>query len=306
MLWVSANPRCGKSVLARHLVDSIVQTTESRTVCYFFFKDGFPDQKSVSSALCCILRQIFIQKPSILSEAILKRFNSGGETFNESFSELWQTLMQVAEDKDAGEIVCLLEAIDECEDQSGQGGSQLLKALCTRRSALGVTAENGHKETLTLLLEVGADPDFQGPFSGKAVMIASMAAHEEIAKLLLEAGAGVNDQSGNGETASIHASENGHEVIAKLLFEAGVNQSIERTYEWMSLMSAAVHGHAEIVNILLDAGCIRQQGATLALRHAALKGHEAVVKMLPEAGVEPSEEILLDARQSWKKGWKHL
>ncbi|KAM6478456.1 ankyrin repeat-containing domain protein [Trichoderma sp. SZMC 28011] len=138
MLWVSADPGCGKSVLMRHLVDSVVQTTASRTVCYFFFKDDFPDQKNVASALCCILRQIFVQKPSLLSEAILKRFNTGGETFNASFSELWQTFLQVVQDENAGEIVCLLDAIDECEDQSDQGRSQLLNALCalygTKRS----------------------------------------------------------------------------------------------------------------------------------------------------------------------------
>ncbi|KAJ4854240.1 ankyrin repeats (3 copies) domain-containing protein [Trichoderma breve] len=127
---VQADPGCGKSVLVRHLIDSVVQTTTSRTVCYFFFKDDFPDQKNVASALCCILRQIFMQKPSLLSEAILKRFNTGGETFNASFSELWQTFLQVVEDENAGEIVCLLDAIDECEDHSDQGRSQLLKALC--------------------------------------------------------------------------------------------------------------------------------------------------------------------------------
>lgn len=137
LLWVSADPGCGKSVLVRHLVDSVVQTTASRTVCYFFFKDDFPDQKNVVIALCCILRQIFEQKPSLLSEAILKRFNTGGETFNASFSELWQTLLQVVDDKNAGEIVCLLDAIDECEDQSDQGRSQLLKALCTLYGTAG-------------------------------------------------------------------------------------------------------------------------------------------------------------------------
>lgn len=68
----------------------------------------------------------------------MKRFNTGGETFNASFSELWQTFLQVVQDENAGEIVCLLDAIDECEDQSDQGRSQLLKALCalygTKRS----------------------------------------------------------------------------------------------------------------------------------------------------------------------------
>ncbi|KAF2176486.1 hypothetical protein K469DRAFT_813352 [Zopfia rhizophila CBS 207.26] len=43
MLWASADPGCRKSVLAKYLVDSVLLTTESRTVCYFFFKNDFED-----------------------------------------------------------------------------------------------------------------------------------------------------------------------------------------------------------------------------------------------------------------------
>ena len=62
MLWVSADPGCGKSVLAKYLVDSKLPTTESRTTCYFFFKDDFEDQRSAKSALGCILHQLFMRK----------------------------------------------------------------------------------------------------------------------------------------------------------------------------------------------------------------------------------------------------
>ena len=135
MLWVSADPGCGKSVLAKYLVDSVLATTESRTTCYFFFKDDFEDQKSIVSALCCILRQLFLQKRILLSEMILEQFETDGEKFTSSFGELWDALISAAEDKNAGEIVCLLDAIDECEDC---GRSQLTQALCklygTRRN----------------------------------------------------------------------------------------------------------------------------------------------------------------------------
>ena len=127
MLWVSADPGCGKSVLAKHLVDSILPTTESRTTCYFFFKDDFEDQRSVVSAIRCILRQLFIQRRILLSDKILDHFEAGGETYSSSFAELWDTLVNAAEDQNAGEIVCLLDAVDECEEQ---GRSQLAKALC--------------------------------------------------------------------------------------------------------------------------------------------------------------------------------
>ncbi|KAN0070262.1 ankyrin [Elaphomyces granulatus] len=127
MLWVSADPGCGKSVLAKYLVDSVLATTESRTICYFFFKDDFEDQRSIVCALCCILRQLFLQKRKLLSEKIFEQFEIDGEKFTSSFDELWNALISAAEDKNAGEIICLFDAIDECEDH---GRSQLTQALC--------------------------------------------------------------------------------------------------------------------------------------------------------------------------------
>ncbi|RYP16757.1 hypothetical protein DL765_004934 [Monosporascus sp. GIB2] len=127
MLWVSADPGCGKSVLAKYLVDFILPTTESRTVCYFFFKDDFEDQRSLTGALCCLLYQLFMHKRTLLSDAILDHFEIAGEKFTSSFCELWQALISAAQDENAGEIICLLDAIDECEDQ---GRSQLTQELC--------------------------------------------------------------------------------------------------------------------------------------------------------------------------------
>jgi ankyrin repeat protein len=127
MLWVSADPGCGKSVLAKYLVDSVLPTTKSRTMCYFFFKDDFEDQRNLVSALYCVLHQLFMQKPILLSDAILDQFDTSGETITNSFGELWQILLNASEDENAGEIICLLDAIDECEDQ---GRSQLAQKLC--------------------------------------------------------------------------------------------------------------------------------------------------------------------------------
>ncbi|KAN0077872.1 hypothetical protein V8E54_006176 [Elaphomyces granulatus] len=127
MLWVSADPGCGKSVLAKYLVDSVLLSTKSRTTCYFFFKDDFEDQRSIVCALCCILRQLFLQKRILLSEKIFEQFEMDGEIFTSSFNELWDAIISAAEDKNAGEIICIFDAIDECEDR---GRSQLMQALC--------------------------------------------------------------------------------------------------------------------------------------------------------------------------------
>ena len=127
LLWVSADPGCGKSVLAKYLVDAVLPSTKSRTVCYFFFKDDFEDQRSVASALCCILRQLFMQNDALLSDKILEKFETDGEKLFGSFRDLWDILISVAEDYNAGEIICILDALDECEDK---GRSQFAEALC--------------------------------------------------------------------------------------------------------------------------------------------------------------------------------
>jgi ankyrin repeat protein len=132
MLWVSADPGSGKSVLAKYLVDSELPTTESRTTCYFFFKDDFEDQRSAKDALSCILHQLFQNKKILFSHKIVERFETYGGRLTGSFAELWDLLLMVSRDTNAGEIVCILDALDECE---GQARSELSQALCKFFSA---------------------------------------------------------------------------------------------------------------------------------------------------------------------------
>jgi hypothetical protein len=92
LLWVSADPGCGKSVLARYLIDDIVSSNASRTTCYFFFKDDFDDQKALEGALGCLLRQLFDQDPDLLSEELLGIFERKGNQVFSSVRELWTLL----------------------------------------------------------------------------------------------------------------------------------------------------------------------------------------------------------------------
>ncbi|KAH7143220.1 hypothetical protein DER46DRAFT_673386 [Fusarium sp. MPI-SDFR-AT-0072] len=117
ILWVSADPGCGKSVLIKHLVDSIIRTTDSQKVCYFFFKDDFADQKSLLSAMSCIIQQHFMQDTTLLSDEILLQFDANGQWITGSFVELNPNT----------EIICLIDAVDECNEHER---NQFFKALC--------------------------------------------------------------------------------------------------------------------------------------------------------------------------------
>ncbi|KAJ8122120.1 hypothetical protein O1611_g9924 [Lasiodiplodia mahajangana] len=126
LLWVSADPGCGKSVLARYLIDDIVPSSSTRTTCYFFFKDDFDDQRGLESAFCCILHQLFTQKPTLLSNEILEDFAEEGGQLIASFSKLWSLLITATKDYSHGGIVCILDALDECVGQK-----PLAEALAT-------------------------------------------------------------------------------------------------------------------------------------------------------------------------------
>ncbi|KAL6877681.1 hypothetical protein HDV57DRAFT_510201 [Trichoderma longibrachiatum] len=141
MLWVSANPGCGKSVLAKYLVDELAATQE-RTVCYFFFKDDFEEQKSVKVALSCILHQLFTQREGLFSSDVIKGFKSYkalAHNANYEIRELWDVLTMAAHQQNAGEIVCILDAFDECTDRERQDLAQLLCDFYGERNSVKTT-----------------------------------------------------------------------------------------------------------------------------------------------------------------------
>ncbi|KAF3314821.1 hypothetical protein TWF173_004350 [Orbilia oligospora] len=123
MLWVSADPGSGKSVLARYLIDSVLSTPGS-TICYFFFKEDLEEQRKATIALSSILFQLFTANRSLICDKILDRFEIVGESFSSSFHELWRAFLIAASNAD--EIVCVLDALDECN--SGDR-SQLITKL---------------------------------------------------------------------------------------------------------------------------------------------------------------------------------
>lgn len=123
LLWVTVGPGCGKSVLSRALIDERRLSTNvtTSTICYFFFKDGDERRMDSTDALCAILHQLFTQHFSgtLIKEA-LPIHKSHGKSLTQNFSKLWQILVACGRSSDAGEIVCILDALDECNKESRQ------------------------------------------------------------------------------------------------------------------------------------------------------------------------------------------
>ncbi|KAH7228472.1 uncharacterized protein BKA55DRAFT_483902, partial [Fusarium redolens] len=110
-LLVTADPGCGKSVLAKYLIDHGLP--RSTTICYFFFKDQ--DQNTVRQALCALLHQLFSQK-SCLIEHAMPQFRKDGQGLINSTDSLWKVLRNTIKDPQAGPVIMVLDALDECAE----------------------------------------------------------------------------------------------------------------------------------------------------------------------------------------------
>lgn len=112
---MTADPGCGKSVLSKSLIDCELRSTLSLTTAYFFFKDDTPEQRSVTHALCALLHQLCSQNRALLRKAV-EAYKKNGMQLTLSFTWLWELLLRVAQIPEAGEIVCIVDALDECQE----------------------------------------------------------------------------------------------------------------------------------------------------------------------------------------------
>ncbi|KAJ5827865.1 hypothetical protein N7447_004628 [Penicillium robsamsonii] len=115
LLWVSADPGCGKSVLARSIIDDYVQAScQGVAICYFFFKDN-DEQNNFAAALCSVLHQLFSQQPHLLQHAI-PAWEKNGEKLRQEVNELWRILIAATSADISCKTICIFDALDECRE----------------------------------------------------------------------------------------------------------------------------------------------------------------------------------------------
>ena len=115
LLWVTADPGCGKSVLSKFLVNNYIDNAAIGTtsICYFFFRDGSEKNQDGTNALCALLHQLFYQKRALIRHA-LPAFNHNRTKLSGLFETLWSIFLEAVTDAEAGSIICILDALDEC------------------------------------------------------------------------------------------------------------------------------------------------------------------------------------------------
>ncbi|KAJ5654822.1 hypothetical protein N7490_001825 [Penicillium lividum] len=114
LLWVSADPGCGKSVLSRSIIEDFEVPCPEVTICYFFFKDN-DEQNHLALALCSVLHQLFSQRPQLLRHAI-PYWEKNGEKLRQEVDELWRIFTTAVLSDGSYKTICIFDALDECHE----------------------------------------------------------------------------------------------------------------------------------------------------------------------------------------------
>jgi hypothetical protein len=114
LLWVSGDPGCGKSVLSKYLVDEKLRKTDVQSTCFYFFKD-LAGRNDATTALRAILHQLFDQQPALLKYA-MKDFERSKIGFIQTFDTYWEVLLAATKSAEAHGVVCIVDALDECQE----------------------------------------------------------------------------------------------------------------------------------------------------------------------------------------------
>ncbi|KAK4034243.1 hypothetical protein C8A01DRAFT_39301 [Parachaetomium inaequale] len=120
ILVLATPPGCGKSVLARSIVDEWLVNAhhDDTAVCYFFFKDS-PMQTSLANGLCAVLHQLFDQRPEAVLAVSDEIERADGATLRGDPDALWDLFTTTLDHfGDAVTTKCVFDALDEADANS--------------------------------------------------------------------------------------------------------------------------------------------------------------------------------------------
>ncbi|RDW70378.1 hypothetical protein BP5796_08775 [Coleophoma crateriformis] len=133
LLWISADAGCGKSVLCRTIVDDdLPEHAVNASVLYFFFKDTSDDQRSGHKAIRSLLHQFISRRFSLVKNVMPLYDELGDKKMDQaSFFQLWSVFLAMMRDPDAGEVICLFDALDECREHDQEELIRSINNFCS-------------------------------------------------------------------------------------------------------------------------------------------------------------------------------
>lgn len=149
LLWLSADPGCGKSVLTSFLIDHLKDSqalSAPKNICYFFFKADNSEQNNALHGLQALLYQLLQQQRELI-DVVLKRLP---EQQINNVQQLWHALVEALSKseegsegpRDTGQTIILLDGFDECEPRSRRQLAETLSKHFSPKSNSKIVPQN--------------------------------------------------------------------------------------------------------------------------------------------------------------------
>ncbi|KAB8259319.1 hypothetical protein BDV32DRAFT_150646, partial [Aspergillus pseudonomiae] len=116
VLILTAHPGTGKSVLAKHLLSELLKR-QNTIVCSFFFKDNNTGQNKATIALCNILYELFQHSRHLVDSVEDDLGGIDKDRLRSSVESLWDILEKAIQAVEKGNVILVLDAIDECDSR---------------------------------------------------------------------------------------------------------------------------------------------------------------------------------------------
>ncbi|KAF4823221.1 Vegetative incompatibility protein HET-E-1 [Colletotrichum siamense] len=223
LLLVSASAGCGKSVLAKYLIEELLHEEDAgATVCYFFFKDSDPQARSCVNASRAILHG-FLKSNFELVDTCRKELPITSDVSN---TDLWSAFDKLSRAQAAGRIICVLDALDECDPTERDGLINSLKNYITKNhrttGAKFIVTTRGYPQIVNLFAD----------FSSNKIHLDGDS-DEEKRQIQKEISIVMDHRLNMLETTMPDISPATLDIIRTGLVE---NSTEQRTYLWMHLM----------------------------------------------------------------------
>ncbi|KAH0542300.1 hypothetical protein FGG08_003327 [Glutinoglossum americanum] len=120
LLWLSGGPGMGKTMLSVFLTEELAKVVEQSQdgILVYYFCDNKDEKRNTAIAILRGLLFQILQKRRSLIKHFLEDFKPKGESLFLSLESLWRIFEAVVRDNDLGTIYCVLDGLDECDEDS--------------------------------------------------------------------------------------------------------------------------------------------------------------------------------------------
>ena len=195
----------------------------------------------------------------------------------------------VSEKKDnALHYACRLGRTNLVEVLLNSGHFNVNEPNFSKDSCLTVACDNGHLETVSLLIVRGADPNYENEKEKTPLILATELNDPcdiKLVNLLISNGAQVTKATSNGNNVLYNASLYANLKLIDLLMLANADLEMKNNDGTNSLMRACVFNHFNLVKYFIEHGAnieSENMRKETPLYLASFKGYLSIVKLLVE------------------------